>query len=123
MMTARSLFKLDAAFEAVLAAVLVVGGATGSLAFPHPVGRAAVTAAGAALGLFALALAVAATRASHARLLGLALVNDATACAAVVWLVAARPFSASGGTLVVVAVLGLLALSSVQLRAALRRAE
>jgi hypothetical protein len=122
-MDVRSLFKLDAACEAVLALLLIVGGAAGWLTgadFPDPVGRTAVIVAGAALGLFALVL-VARTRSGPERgsLLALALANEATALAGLVWLIAGHGFSTAGAAILVATVAGLFALSVVQLRTAM----
>jgi hypothetical protein len=52
--------------------------------------------------------------------LALALVNDATACVALLWLLAATGFSAVGVALVTATVLGLFALSTLQLRHVMR---
>ena len=122
-MDARSLFKLDAAGETLLALVLILGAGSGWLTgadFPNPVGRTGVIVAGGALGLLALALlAVARSGPERGALLALALANGATALAALVWLLAARGFSGAGEAILVATAAGLLALSVVQLRTAL----
>lgn len=120
-MEIRTLLKLDAAFEAVLALALLVAGAAGWLTaadLPSPVGRGAVIAAGAALALLAVALiALARTGAGRRTLGALAAVNEVTALVALLWLLAAHGFSAGAAALVAITIAGLMALSTLQLRA------
>ena len=117
--------KLDAAFEAALALLLVTGGGASWLTgadLPHPVGRGVVIAIGAALGLLACGLlALARAGVGRGALAGVALANEATALAGLAWLIAARGFTAAGAAIVAAAVAGLFTLSVLQLRAAVTR--
>jgi hypothetical protein len=115
-MDARVVVKLDAAFEATLAVVLLAGAATGALDagdFPHPVGVAVIVLVGVVLAVAAFAI----WRGRIALKL-LAAGNAVTAVAAVIWLLAADGFSTAGGWLVCVTAAALAALAAAQLTSA-----
>jgi peptidoglycan/LPS O-acetylase OafA/YrhL len=124
-MQARHMIRLDAAFEAVLGAVLVAGVAVGWLGsddFPSP----ATTGVAAGLGIILLALAAALWRLSSvdltvARIATLATVNAATALIAALWVLTAEGFSTPGAILVSVTAVVLGVLAGVQARLAGRR--
>ena len=108
--------KFDAAFEASLALVLLLGAATGALDaddFPHPVGVVLIVFVG-------LVLVVAAVTIWRGRiaLRALAAGNAVTAVAAVIWLVAADGFSTAGAWIVAVTAGVLAALAALQLAGA-----
>src|SRR5947207_12908119 len=97
-MDARLLIKLDAAFEATLALVLLVGAVSGALDagdFPAPVGAAVIVLVG-----IVLALAAGLIWRGRVAPMALAVGNAATALAAVIWLLAADRFSTPGAWLV-----------------------
>ena len=99
-MDARVVVKLDAAFEATLAVVLLAGAATGALDagdFPHPVGIAVIVLVG-------VLLAVAAFAIWRGRI--------------ALKLLAADGFSTAGGWLVCVTAAALAALAAAQLTSA-----
>jgi hypothetical protein len=108
--SARTLIRADAVFEAALGLTLVVGAATGGVGFPQPVGRVVIGLAGALL----LALALVLWRVRIA-LKGLAAGNLATAGAAVVWLATANGFPTAGAALLGAGVAGLVALAGAEL--------
>jgi hypothetical protein len=108
----RYLFTIDAAFEAALALVLLVGAATGTLDagdFPHPVGVSLIVLAGVVLALAAVVIS-----SGRIALAVLAAGNAATAAGAVIWLLAADGFSAAGGWLVAATAAMLSALAGAQ---------
>jgi hypothetical protein len=115
-LSARTVVRADAVFEAALGVSLLLGAATDGLAFPHPVGRVVATVAGAAL----LGLAALLWRA-RIGLTALAVGNIATAFAAVAWLAAGTGFSTAGAALVGAAVAGLVALAAAELALASAR--
>ena len=109
-MSAKTLVRADAMFEAALGLTLLLGAATGGVGFPHPVGRVVIGLAGALL----LALAFVLWRVRIA-LTPLAAGNLATAVAAVIWLATARGFPTAGAALLGAAVAGLVALAAAEL--------
>jgi hypothetical protein len=121
------LIRLDAAFEAVLGMVLVVGVAVGWLGsddFAAP----ATTGLVAALGTALLGLAAALWRLSSmemmlARLAVPAAVNGATALIVAWWGLAAEGFSTRGAVLLWTTVTVLTLLAGAQARVAVRRAS
>jgi len=117
-MDAKAIVRVDAAFEAALGAVLVVGAAAGALGggdFPSPVGAVVLVVVGAML----LAVATVLWR-GRIGLAALAGANLATAVAAAVWCGAAAGFSTAGTAVVSAAAAGLTCLAAVQV-ATLRR--
>jgi hypothetical protein len=111
-MTARSVLRADAVFEAVLGTALVAGAVTGGLDasdFPSPVGRAVLVGVG--LVLIVLAWVIWSGRIGA---MALALGNALSAAAGLVWLVAGSGFSAAGAVIVAVAVVALAVLAIVQ---------
>jgi hypothetical protein len=113
-MGARTLVRIDAAFEGVLGLVLVAGAATGGLGatdFPDPVGAAVVSVVGCLL----LVLAVFLWR-RGASVTALALGNAVTAAVAVIWLLAADGFSTAGTWVLALTIAGLAALAAAQAR-------
>jgi len=111
-----NLTRIDAAFEAALALVLLIGAATGALDagdFPAPVGVAVIVVVGVVLAIAALAIWP-----GRVALVPLAAGNAVTALAAVIWLVAADGFSTAGGRLVGVTAAALAALAAAQLASA-----
>jgi hypothetical protein len=112
----RSLFRLDAAFEAALGLVLVVGGGVGWLTgSDFPVGRGLLIAAGAAFLGGSASVVLYFVRAPRRVLLELALGNGAIASAGLVWLMADRGFSTAGTSILVIAVAWKSAISALQL--------
>jgi hypothetical protein len=106
------LLKLDAAFEIVLGAALVVTAAAGALGgadFPRPVGTAVLLVAGVALVLLGLAI-----WADRVGVRQLAVGNAVSAVAGIVWLAAVSGFSSAGIAVVAVAVVGLAVLAAAQ---------
>ena len=117
-MDAKTVVRIDAAFEDLLGFALVVAGATGALGapdFPHPVGRVVVIVIG--VLLFAVAAVLWLGQVGLAKL---AAGNLVTATAIVVWLAAGSGFSAAGTAALAATAAGLVALAAAQL-ATLRR--
>jgi FtsH-binding integral membrane protein len=124
-MDAKNVLLVDSAFEGGLSLLLLVGVGAGWLSgadFARPATTGVLVGVAVCLAALALILALLARRPSPGRgaVLALALVNDATACVALLWLLAATGFSAVGVALVTVTVLGLFALSTLQLRQVIR---
>src|SRR5262245_39824860 len=109
-MTARTVIRADAVFEATLGVTLVVGGLSGTLDFPHPVGRVAVLV----MGVLLLAVAAVLWRAPF-QMPVLAAANLATAAAAIAWLAAGTGFSSGGAALLGAAIAGLVGLAAAEL--------
>lgn len=106
------LIKLDALFEIVLGAGLVVAAANGSLDggdFASPVGTAVLLVVGAALILLGVVI-----WGGRLGVKQLALGNAVSAIAGLVWLLAASGFSAAGTAIVTVAVASLAVLAAAQ---------
>lgn len=111
------LFIADAAFEAVLAAVLLTGVAGSWLDatdYPRPITDTWLVGFAVALGAFALVLALAARRPSNTALTALASVNAVTALAGLTWLALARGFSPGGTAVLSVTVVVLAVLAALQ---------
>lgn len=124
-MNARTVLLVDAAFEGGLSLLLLIGVGAGWLSgadFAGPATSGVLVGVAVCLAAFALILALLARRPGPSRgiVLALALANDATACLALVWLLAATGFSAAGIALVAATVLGLFALSMLQLHCVVR---
>lgn len=102
--------RADAAFEAVLGVVLIVG--FGASDFPDPVGRPLVLAVGAALLVIG---AVLWHLCDTFDLRTLAIANLATAAAALVWCFAASGFSTAGAAVTIGTAVALVLLGAVQL--------
>ena len=106
------LLKLDAAFEIVLGAALLVTSAAGALDgadFPRPVGTVVLLVAGVALVLLGVAI--------WAGLIGirqLVVGNAVSVIAGIVWLAGVSGFSGAGVGVVAVAVVGLAGLAAAQ---------
>ncbi len=112
------LVRLDAIFEGILGAVLVLAAATGALDgsdFPQPVDSVVLLIVGVLLLVVGLAIWT-----GRVGLRQLALGNAATALAAVVWLAAESAFSAAGATVVAVTAACLTALAAAQAATFLR---
>src|SRR5689334_567623 len=117
-MDAGTVVRADAVVEGALGAALAVGGLTGGLAgadFPAPVGRVVLVAVGFLLVALAAFLWRGGVGAGP-----LAVGNAVTACAAVVWLAAARGFSTTGAALVGATIAALLCLAAAQAAAVSR---
>ena len=117
-MDAQAVVRADAVFEAALGLALVLGAATGGLAFPDPVGRVVTAIVGAAL----LGVAAVLWR-RRIGLTPLAAGNLVTAVAAVAWLAAATGFSTAGAALVGATIAGLVALAAAELALAKPRSR
>lgn len=97
----RSLFKADAAFEATLGAVLLVGASSGVLTSSDiPVGEAVIIGAGASLLLASASQLVYFIGRPRRVLLELAVGNAAMAAAGLVWLSLDHGFSATGAAII-----------------------
>ena len=107
------LVKLDALFEVVLGAALLLSAATGALGrsdLPRPVGDTAVlTTAGLLLVVLGIAI-----WAGPIGLKALALGNAVSAVVLSIWLVTATGFSDTGTAFVAIAVAGLAVLAATQ---------
>jgi len=107
------LVKLDAVFEVVLGAALLLLAATGALGrsdLPRPVGSTvALTIAGVLLVLLGIAI-----WAGLVALMALALGNAISAVVLSIWLVTATGFSNAGTAFVAIAVTGLAVLAAAQ---------
>jgi FtsH-binding integral membrane protein len=124
-MDARTVLLADSVFEGGLSLLVLVGVGAGWLSgadFAEPATTSVLVGVAVCLAALALILALLARRPPPGRgaVLALALVNDATACVALLWLLAATGFSAAGVALVIATVLGLFALSTLQLRHVMR---
>ena len=124
-MDARTVLLADSGFEGGLSLLVLVGVGVGWLSgadFAEPATTSVLVGVAVCLAALAMILALLARRPSPGRgaVLALALVNDATACVALLWLLAATGFSAVGVALVIATVLGLFALSTLQLRHVMR---
>ena len=116
--------RADAAFEALLGVVLIVGVSTGALDsadFPHPVGRPLIVATG--VVLLPLALVIWRLPPAPETLRALALVNMLTALLGALWLVLASGFSAQGAAVTGAAVVILACLALAQAGASVRRRD
>jgi hypothetical protein len=109
-MTARAVVRADAVFEGALGVTLVLGALSGTLDFPHPVGRVAVLV----VGVLLLAVAAALWQ-LPVRMSVLVAANLATALAAIAWLAAATGFSSGGAALLGAAISGLVGLAAAEL--------
>jgi hypothetical protein len=115
---ARALLRADSAFEAALAVVLAGGGALDWLTGgDFPIGRTAVIVSGVALGAGQPVLLYLANRADARYVRTVGALNGATALAGLVWLLADPGFSATGATIVAVAVAEKTGISALQFRA------
>ena len=111
----RSLFRADAAFEAILGTVLVACAAGEVLTRSDiPVGRGVVIAAGASFLLASASQLVYFVNGPRRVLLELAVGNVAMAAAGVVWLSIDRGFSPAGATLASLAIAWKLAIGLLQ---------
>ena len=124
-MDARTVLLADSVFEGGLSLLVLVGVGAGWLSgadFAEPATTSVLVGVAVCLAALCLILALLARRPPPGRgaVLALALVNDATACVALLWLLAATGFSAVGVALVIATVLGLFALSTLQLRHVMR---
>ena len=111
-MTARTVLRADALFEAALGLVLVAGAATEALDtsdFPRPVGRIVLVAVGLVLLVLAYVIWT-----GLIGLTALAVGNAVTAVAGLIWLVAGSGFSTAGAVIVAVTVAALAVLAVVQ---------
>jgi hypothetical protein len=119
----RSLFRIDAAFEAALGAVLILGGAVGWLTRADvPVGRGLIVGAGCSLIIAPVStMLYFAPRAPRRVLVVLALGNVVMAAGAIVWLLAGHGFSALGASILAVFAAWKAAIGSLQLRPGLAR--
>jgi hypothetical protein len=111
-MTESSVVRADSLFEAALGLVLLVGAATGALDasdFPSPVGLFVIAAFGALLLVLAYVI-----WSGQVGVAALAAGNAVTAGAALLWLVLASGFSATGATIVAITVVGLVILATAQ---------
>jgi hypothetical protein len=111
-MSAKTLVRIDAVFEAALGLALLVGFDGGD--FPSPVGRVVVVTVGCLLLALAVVLWLGIVGPA-----ALALGNAVTAGAAVAWLLAVSGFSSAGAALVAVTA-GALVFLAIRQAAALR---
>ena len=120
-MSPNAIVRADGVFEIGLGLLFVVGAATGRLAaddFPTPVGTAVIVVVGLVLVAIGVVLLRLSRRAVPPELLrNLAIANSGTAVAAIVWRLAAEPFSGAGSAIVLATAGALLALAAVQLSA------
>jgi hypothetical protein len=113
----RSLFRIDAAFEAALGLVLALGGGLGWLTdADFPVSRGLVIAAGVAFLLASASVMLYFVRAPRRVLVELALGNAAMASAGLVWLIADRGFSGAATAILVTTIAWKLTIGTLQLR-------
>jgi hypothetical protein len=112
----RSLFRIDAAFEASLGLLLAIGGGLGWLTrSDFPVSRGVLIAAGVAFLLASVSVVLYFVRAPRRVLLELAVGNAGMALAGLVWLIADQRFSSAGTSILITAVAWKFATSVLQL--------
>ncbi len=111
----KSLFRIDAMFEATLGLVLALGGGLGWLtASDFPVSRGLLVAGGVAFLLASASVVFYFVRGPRRVLLELALGNGAMGLAGLVWLLADHPFSSAGTSILLIAVAWKLTISGLQ---------
>lgn len=114
---ARSLFKADAAFEAIFGTLLVTGTVGGVLTRSDmPVAQTVIICAGISFLLASVSQLVYFINSPRRVLLELAIGNAAMATAGLIWLFAGQHFSVTGANLLSVAIAWKLAISLLQTR-------
>ena len=114
----RSLFRLDAAFEAAFGLVLTVGGSSAWLTRTDiPVSRGVLIAVGASFLMASAFMVWYIVRAPRRVLFELAVGNGAMAAAGLAWLIADQGFSGAGAAILATAVGWKFAISALQLYA------
>jgi hypothetical protein len=113
----RSLFKADAAFEAIFGTLLVTGALSEALTGSDiPVAETVVICAGISLLLASASQFVYFVNSPRRVLLELAIGNAGMGMAGLIWLFVSHGFSATGATLVSVAIAWKLAIALLQTR-------
>lgn len=123
-MSPSQLLLYDAAFEGVLAVLLIVGTVAGFLSgtdFSSPATTAAVVGFAICLALLAIGLVRLASRSPRrSLLLTLSLVNDGAVLVFLMWVLTGHGFSTAGQAIVWFTIGGLALLSTLQFTAVLR---
>ncbi len=113
----RSLFKADAAFEAIFGTVLIIGALAGALSGSDiPVGRTVIILIGISFLLASASQLAYFINSPRRVLLELAVGNAAMATAGLIWLLADHRFSVTGAALLLVAIAWKLAIALLQTR-------